>query len=492
MCWGSKTSKPSESGAGNCPPGSTAPCPLQCPTMDIEINNTATADDDWVVHCPHDPRHALTCRIRTTGSPANDVTTVLTNPDGRLRFPGQSDVNTTVTVPSNGSWVEFQISGNSGSSAVGDAVIEAHCQDAAGAVLASKGVTVVAVEREGLFDPEAAIVELPGVNNVNLLPIADRVAHRTIKFKFTPTALTQNKTVEWSFSPSGMQGGALTNGVQRGALPAAHNTHIGAEPGFNFDTATSRSTINANGTAAVRINMPSVAFNRGRLGVRIVDRPDCVTEVDFEVQAVVVIDPGHGGNANVGGSDANHATSPSGVLEKDMTLDFSRLVRDALHADPHNVEVHMTRDADVNLGLAARANVARDNAADVLLSIHMNGFDGVAHGTTTHIRPAGNNQINHDEDEALATRVVNAILVVNPITNRANNVVDQVLGVLSDASLGNNAAHHKTRACLLEVDFIDVPRVDVTLNTGPGAAANRQAICNATAGAIINDLLNQP
>ncbi|MEZ0469750.1 N-acetylmuramoyl-L-alanine amidase [Luteimonas salinilitoris] len=460
--------------------------------MEIEINNTSTSDDDWVMQCTHDPRHTLTCRIRTTGSPANDVATVLTNPDGRLRFPGASDASTTVTVPSDGSWLEFQISGNTGSATVGDAVIEAHCQDAAGAVLASKGVTVVAVEREGLFDPEAAIVELPDVNNMNLLPIADRVAHRTIKFKFVPTAFTRNKSVEWSFSPSGIQGGVLTDGVQRGVLPAGHNTHIEAEPGFNFDAATHRSTINANGTAAVRINMPSVAFNKGRLGVRMVDRPDCVTEVDFEVQAVVVIDPGHGGNAVVGGSSPNNATSFSGVLEKDMTLDFSRLVRDALNADPHNIEVHMTRNADVNLGIAARANVARDNSADVLLSIHMNAFNGVAHGTTIFVRTNGVDQLNHADDAAFATRVVDAVLAVNPVSDRAQNLNDFTRGPLRDSALGNNAAHHKTRACLLEVDFIDVQRVDENLNTGPDATANRQAICNAIAGAIIDDLLNQP
>ncbi len=464
--------------------------------MEIEINNTSTSDDDWLMQCPHDPRHALPCRIRTTGSPANDVTTVLTNPDGRLRFPGEKDVSKTVTVPSDGSWVTFQISGHTGSDAIGDAVIEAHCQDAAGAVLARKDVTVVAVKREGLFDPAGPIAELPDVNNLNLLPIVDRVAHRTIRFKFTPTDLTHNKTVQWSFSPSGMRAGALTAGVQRGALPAAHNTHIEAEPGFNFDAATTRSTINANGTAAVRINMPSVAFNRGRLGVSLVDRPDCITEVDFEVPAVVVIDPGHGGNAVVGGSSPNNATSFSGVLERDMTLDFSRLVRDALNAAPHNIEVHMTRNADVNLGIAARANVARDNSADVLLSIHMNAAagpaHGVAHGTVVYVRTNGIDQLNHADDVAFATRVVDAVLVVNPVTNRAQNLNDFTRGPLRDSSLGNTAAHHKTRACLLEVDFIDHQRVDQNLNTGPDAAANRQAICDAIAGAIIDDLLNQP
>jgi hypothetical protein len=38
MCWGDKTPAPSASGAGNCPPGSSAPCPLQCkPIASIAI-----------------------------------------------------------------------------------------------------------------------------------------------------------------------------------------------------------------------------------------------------------------------------------------------------------------------------------------------------------------------------------------------------------------------------------------------------------------------
>ena len=36
----------------------------------------------------------------------------------------------------------------------------------------------------------------------------------------------------------------------------------------------------------------------------------------------VVIDPGHGGWLEIGGSSANNATTPSGILEKNLTLRF--------------------------------------------------------------------------------------------------------------------------------------------------------------------------
>lgn len=44
----------------------------------------------------------------------------------------------------------------------------------------------------------------------------------------------------------------------------------------------------------------------------------------------VVIDPGHGGTGSIGGSDGNHAVSPSGVKEKDLTLILANLVRSEL------------------------------------------------------------------------------------------------------------------------------------------------------------------
>jgi len=146
VCWSSKPPSPSGSDAGICPPGSTtAPCPTPpCPSVEIEINNTPAANDDLVaLKCEHPARRtAVNCRIRAVGSPAADATMVLTNPDGRLRFPNDGDTTKTVTVPRSGAWVPFQISGETPSAAIGDAVIEAHCNTATGDIKGTKGVTV--------------------------------------------------------------------------------------------------------------------------------------------------------------------------------------------------------------------------------------------------------------------------------------------------------------------------------------------------------------
>ncbi len=160
MCWNSQPPPPGSGEGGTNPPGcGTTPCPAPpCPTVEIEINNTPAVDDDLVrIKCEHPAgRSTVDCRIRATGSPAAAATIVLTNPDGRLRFPNAGDTTKTVTVPQSGSWVSFQISGESGSAAIGDAVIEAHCNTATGDLKGSKPVTVF------WFDQAKTAITTPG------------------------------------------------------------------------------------------------------------------------------------------------------------------------------------------------------------------------------------------------------------------------------------------------------------------------------------------
>lgn len=212
------------------------------------------------------------------------------------------------------------------------------------------------------------------------------------------------------------------------------------------------------------------------------------------INGVVVIDPGHGGTRKVGGSSANNATSASGVLEKTMNLDMALLVRTALTDivanDPDlNLEIHLTRDRDANSGLSTRANVARDRRADVFLSIHFNGFNGSARGVETFVLPVQSGNVNIEDDRALAgriqQRVYEAIKRHDPKT-RDRKVKQQSLGVLRDVHLGNTETHHRCRAALLEIEFIDVPAVDELFNVG--ADAVRHDVAEAIALAIVDDV----
>lgn len=207
-------------------------------------------------------------------------------------------------------------------------------------------------------------------------------------------------------------------------------------------------------------------------------------------KATVVIDPGHGGNIDVDGSSKNNAVSTSGVLEKNMTLRFAFIVRSALQEiasrDGHDVKVFLTRESDVNLGLSARAAVAKSKRADIFLSIHCNGFNGVTRGTETLISPKAINS-NHSEDKALATAIQKAVfntIKLHDPNAKDRKVKDQKLGVLNERSLGA-----KTRGCLLEVEFIDVPEVDKLLNIGPNSPQVREDIGKAIAEAIMGNII---
>lgn len=211
--------------------------------------------------------------------------------------------------------------------------------------------------------------------------------------------------------------------------------------------------------------------------------------------ATIVIDPGHGGTGNIGGSDGNHAVSPSGVKEKDLTLILANLVKSELQsaasAGGHTLNIAMTRTGDTNLSLVDRARVAKTKNADRFLSIHLNGFNKVTRGTETYVRRAVDN-VNLADDKRFAGNIQNAVFnAIKSADAGAKNrgVKEEKFGVLNDAALGNTNGGH-CRACLLEVEFMDVPAVDVLLNTGPNAATVRGQIAKAIAGAIITDLVH--
>jgi len=209
-------------------------------------------------------------------------------------------------------------------------------------------------------------------------------------------------------------------------------------------------------------------------------------------KGTIVIDPGHGGNVEVGGSSHNNARSPSGVLEKNLTLRMAFLVRDALRQAAtiggHDIKVILTRETDKNVGLADRARIAKNNDADLFLCIHFNASEKHnARGPETLVDRKNRPNKNHADDVAFARKiqaaVLNAIKAHDPKTSDRRGVKDQGLMVLNDVHLGS-----KARGCLCEVEFLDHPAVDALLNLNEDAAQVRQDIATAMANALIDAL----
>lgn len=84
---------------------------------------------------------------------------------------------------------------------------------------------------------------------------------------------------------------------------------------------------------------------------------------------LVVVDAGHGG------SDPGALGKEGDIIdlqEKDVTLDVSLMVCDIL--ENSGVDVVMTRDTDVYVGLVERADIANELESDLFVSVHINSF----------------------------------------------------------------------------------------------------------------------
>ena len=84
------------------------------------------------------------------------------------------------------------------------------------------------------------------------------------------------------------------------------------------------------------------------------------TKID---RADVVLDPGHGG-------PESGAVSPGGLAEAPLNLDVARRARAALERE--GVSTVLTRTADYQMGLPARARIATSLSARAFVSIHHN------------------------------------------------------------------------------------------------------------------------
>ncbi|MBY0595177.1 N-acetylmuramoyl-L-alanine amidase [Bacillus bingmayongensis] len=81
----------------------------------------------------------------------------------------------------------------------------------------------------------------------------------------------------------------------------------------------------------------------------------------------LIIDAGHGGYDS--GAVGN------GLIEKNLTLQIARRVRDILLAN-YTINIKMTRDSDVFIALSERANIANSFGADFFISFHINSGGG--------------------------------------------------------------------------------------------------------------------
>jgi len=99
----------------------------------------------------------------------------------------------------------------------------------------------------------------------------------------------------------------------------------------------------------------------------------------------IVVDPGHGGTAT-------GSIGPRRTIEKDVVLTLGKLL--AKELERFGAKAILTRDTDTTLGLYERVDLAREEKADFLISLHTNALpDGenpfLRHGTGTYYYQPG-------------------------------------------------------------------------------------------------------
>ncbi len=92
---------------------------------------------------------------------------------------------------------------------------------------------------------------------------------------------------------------------------------------------------------------------------------------------LIIVDPGHGGKDD-------GATSPNGLLEKELNLDISKRLKKILETR-YGYQVVMTRHDDTFIPLEERGEIANERNADLFVSIHVNAAKRrSAHGIETY------------------------------------------------------------------------------------------------------------
>ncbi len=172
------------------------------------------------------------------------------------------------------------------------------------------------------------------------------------------------------------------------------------------------------------------------LGTLYLPSPSLLTSADGEEKyTTVIIDAGHGGED--GGT-----LSAEGLVEKDVNLAISEMLRDMLTAS--GVKVIMTREDDrllydrnvdfygrkKKLDLAARLNVMQKSEGAIFISIHMNAYQSAKYsGLQVWFSQ------NDTESRLLAEKIqVNNKDMLQPENNRKTKGATSAIFLLNEAT----------------------------------------------------------
>jgi N-acetylmuramoyl-L-alanine amidase len=354
------------------------------------------------------------------------------------------------------------------------------------------------------------------------------IAYRILRVKFPATF--SGEPIRWTMAEQFTPGGEAAPRF-RGNWPVGpaelHPNRFEASDGptnyyaFNgVSQEVGETILDVDGETALRINVPPIGFNKARVRLLFASYPEISAVIDFEVPAIVVIDPGHGGK-----DSGTKGRTDNTVKESDLALAYGIKLREELidkfEGEKRGLRVIMTRKVDEFIELEDRAPHAKNNCADVFVSIHFNNGgkhdngtpNTTARGTETFVERAPGNQ-NQDDDASLAALLQQSTVAAIQAQDAGgkhrptflNNWVlrDSVpiprvkqagFAVTKDGLNYNGNTHNfkPVKACLIEVEFLthETALNSVKLSSATGTAI-KDAFADRAATAIFNNILNQP
>ena len=186
---------------------------------------------------------------------------------------------------------------------------------------------------------------------------------------------------------------------------------------------------------------------------------------------VVVIDPGHGG------IDAG-ATGVGGLIEKDVTLEFSLELARQLR-EGGGIEPMLTRDGDTFLSLTERVEIARRRQAALFVSVHADSVK------EDYVRGATVYTLSEDASDALAAAMAERENRSDILAGLAlDDQPDEVVDILFDL------ARRETRN--LSVRFakslVDEMDGEVPLNSNPWRRASFKVLTAPDVPSVLLEL----
>ncbi len=156
-------------------------------------------------------------------------------------------------------------------------------------------------------------------------------------------------------------------------------------------------------------------------------------------ERILVIDPGHGGDDNVG------VKGPGGLMEKDVVLKISKRLKELL--ENLGATVYLTRDEDEYVSLNRRAELANKIRPNFFISIHLNSF------SNSLIRGCEMYYYKGDrESRRLAECIINSMVKNLDVINRG--IKTAAFFLLRE--VGTSSLH-------IDIDYVTNPEVEKLL-----------------------------